>query len=119
MSDIPSLTGAQAPAPTSGISNDTSRLTSHANLKKAGEKFEAVFVNMMLKSMRKTKLAGDDSGLFDQKNMETFRDMQDQKVSESMAAHQPIGIGKAMVEFLARSQAAVQPGAGDTTGDAP
>ncbi len=104
MTDIPTPV-----QPTTGISANTSRLTSRANLKQAGEKFEAVFVNMMLKSMRQTKLAGDEGSLFDTKNSETFRDMQDQKVSESMAAHQPIGIGKAMTDFLSRSQSALQP----------
>ena len=54
-------------APTTGISLDTSRLASSANLKKAGEKFEAVFIGMMLKSMRQAKL-GD--GLFDTKKSE-------------------------------------------------
>jgi flagellar protein FlgJ len=99
-------TPTQPPAlPTSGISTDNSRLTSNANLKKAGQQFEAVFINMMLKSMRQASL-GD--GLLDGKNSETFRDMQDKQVSESMAAHQPIGIGKAMTDFLAKSQKALQ-----------
>lgn len=107
-----------AATPTTGISLDTSRLASSANLKKAGEKFEAVFIGLMMKSMRQTKLGGDDAGLFDTKNMETFRDMQDKKIAESMAAHQPIGIGKAMTDFLAKSQTALQPGtaATDTSG---
>ena len=100
-----------AATPTSGISLDSSRLGSAANLKKAGEKFEAVFIGMMLKSMRQAKLTTDQDGLFDTKNSETFRDMQDKKVAESMATHQPIGIGKAMTDFLAKSQAALQPGA--------
>jgi flagellar protein FlgJ len=99
--------------PTSGISTDTSRLTSRANLKKAGQQFEAVFINMMLKSMRQASL-GD--GLLDGKNSETFRDMQDKQVAESMAAHQPIGIGKAMTDFLAKSQQSLQPA---TTAAAP
>jgi peptidoglycan hydrolase FlgJ len=104
VTDLPASIGpAAAPTPTTGISTDTSRLSSHANLKQAGEKFESVFVNMMLKSMRQAKL-GD--GLFDSKNSDTFRDMQDQRVAESMAAHQPIGIGKAMTDFLARAQKA-------------
>jgi peptidoglycan hydrolase FlgJ len=98
-------------APTTGISTDTSRLTSTANLKKAGEKFESVFIGMMLKSMRQAKLTTDEDSLFDTKNSDTFRDMQDKNVAESMAAHQPIGIGKAMTDFLARSQQALQPGA--------
>ena len=104
MTDIPSPTQPLA-QPTAGISTDTSRLTSRANLKKAGQQFESVFIGMMLKSMRQANL-GD--GLFDSKNSETFRDMQDKQVAESMAAHQPIGIGKAMTDFLAKSQQALQ-----------
>lgn len=102
--------------PTSGITTDTSRLTSRANLKKAGQQFEAVFINMMLKSMRQAKL--DDGGLLDTKNADTFRDMQDKQVAESMAAHQPIGIGKAMTDFLAKSQAALQSGGSAASGPA-
>ena len=105
MTDIATPTQPAA-QPVAGISTDTSRLTSRANLKKAGQQFEAVFINMMLKSMRQAKL--DDGGLLDTKNSETFRDMQDKQVAESMAAHQPIGIGKAMTEFLAKSQKALQ-----------
>jgi len=118
VTDLPNLSSAATP--TTGISLDTSRLSSSANLKKAGEKFEAVFIGMMMKSMRQTKLTSEDGGLFDTKNMETFRDMQDKKVAESMAEHQPIGIGKAMTDFLAKSQTALQPSAAapaaDTTG---
>ena len=108
MTDIIGSSGPAPALPTTGISTDTSRLTSRANLKKAGERFESVFVNMMLKSMRQTKLGGDEGSLFDDKESQTFRDMQDQKVSESMAAHQPIGIGKAMTDFLSRTQTQLQ-----------
>ena len=86
-------------AGTGGIATDTSRLASKDNLDAAGQRFEAIFVNMMLKSMRTAKLG---EGLFDSKASEQFRDMQDQQLSESMAAHAPIGIGKAMTEFLKR-----------------
>lgn len=110
MTDIPSPTQPLA-QPTAGISTDNSRLTSRANLTKAGQQFESVFIGMMLKSMRQANL-GD--GLFDSKNSETFRDMQDKQVAESMAAHQPIGIGKAMTEFLAKSQKALQDAAAAT-----
>jgi peptidoglycan hydrolase FlgJ len=85
---------------TAGISTDTSRLASKENLEAAGQRFEAIFVGMMLKSMRAAKL-GD--GLFDSKAQEQFRDMQDGKLAQSMAAHAPIGIGKAMTDFLARA----------------
>ena len=84
---------------------DTSRLASATNLKAAGEKFEAVFTGMMLKSMRQAKLADP---LFDSKAIDTFSEMQDARVAQAMAAHQPLGIGRAMTEFLGRSQAALQ-----------
>ena len=85
---------------TGGVSTDTSRLASKENLDAAGQRFEAIFVGMMLKSMRAAKL-GD--GLFDSKATEQFRDMQDDKLTQSMAVHAPIGIGKAMTEFLSRT----------------
>jgi peptidoglycan hydrolase FlgJ len=83
-----------------GVSTDTSRLASKDNLDAAGKRFEAIFTGMMLKSMRSAKL-GD--GLFDSKATAQFRDMQDQQLAQAMAAHAPIGIGKAMTEFLAKN----------------
>ncbi len=100
MTDIPSIASASA-APTTGISVDSSRVTGKANLKEAGDKFESVFTGMMLKSMRQAKLADP---LFDSKASDTFRDMQDQLTVKDMAQHTPLGIGKAMTEFLSRSQ---------------
>ena len=97
MSDI---TGPSVTAVT-GVSGDTSRLASKDNLKKAGDKFESVFTGMMLGAMRKASLADT---LFESKALDTFRDMQDQRIAESMATHSPIGIGRAMTEFLGRSQ---------------
>lgn len=83
-----------------GVSNDTSRLLSKDNLKKAGDQFESIFIGMMMKSMRATHLS---EGLFDNKAGEQFRDMQDAKIAESMATHAPLGIGKAMTDFLAKA----------------
>ncbi len=93
---------------TGTVSTDTARLGTRDNLDAAGEKFEAIFTKMMLSSMRKAKLA---DSLFESQALDQFRDMQDQKLAENMAAHTPMGIGKAMTEFLAR--------AAGTTGLAP
>lgn len=95
-------TPASASPATGGISADTSRLKSTANLKKAGEQFEAVFTGMMLKSMRQAKLTDP---LFDSKAIDTFTEMQDAQVAKAMAEHAPLGIGKAMTDFLSKSQA--------------
>ena len=85
-----------------GILSDTSRLASKENLAKAGQRFEAIFAGMMLGSMRKAKLT--DGDLFDSQALQQFRDMQDQQLAQKMAEVAPMGIGKAMTEFLARSQ---------------
>ena len=108
----PALTGASLTGTVGGVSNDTSRLASQGNLDKAGQKFEAIFTGMMLKSMRAAKL-GD--GLFDNKASEQFRDMFDGKIAESMAVNTPLGIGKAMTEFLSKSH----PVATDPPGETP
>ena len=114
MTDIPARPTA---GPTTGIGIDTSRLASRANLDKAGKQFEAVFAGMMLKSMRQAHLAEE---LFSSKGLDTFRDMQDQQVAQSMADHAPLGIGKAMTDFLAKSQAYLQPeAAAKTSGETP
>jgi len=104
---------------TGGVSSDTTRLGGKDNLEAAGKRFEAIFVGMMLKSMRTAKL-GD--GLFDNNAGEQFRDMQDQQLSQSMAEHAPIGIGKAMTAFLERAAAtesAAAPTAAAETGGTP
>lgn len=84
-----------------GIASGLGRTATADNLQAAGQQFEAVFTGMMLKSMRQAKLADP---LFDNQAVDTFREMQDAQVAKAMAAHQPIGIGKAMVEFLERAQ---------------
>jgi flagellar protein FlgJ len=111
MTDLTTPAIATPSASGAGISTDTSRLSSKANLDKAGRQFETVFTGMMLKSMRQAKLADP---LFDSKALDTFRDMQDQMTVKAMAEHTPLGIGKAMTDFLAKSQqanAAAQPAA--------
>lgn len=94
---------------TPNVSTDTRRLATRDNLEAAGDKFEAIFTGMMLKSMRQAKLADD---LFDSKALDTFREMQDRKIAQTMAASAPLGIGKAMVDFLARADASLQTEAG-------
>lgn len=79
---------------------DSSRLASAANLDAAGQRFEAIFTGMMLKAMRSARLS---DGLFESQAMDQFRDLQDEQLARSMAVHAPIGIGKAMTAFLAKS----------------
>jgi peptidoglycan hydrolase FlgJ len=106
------VTGALAPIGSAGLSADSSRLASKDNLDAAGTRFEAIFTGMMLKSMRSARLS---DGLFESKALDQFRDMQDQQLAQSMATHTPIGIGKAMTEFLAKAADFEAPGADGAT----
>jgi flagellar protein FlgJ len=83
-----------------GLDTNLARTATKDNLKKAGQQFETAFTGMMLKSMRQAKLADP---LFDSKALDTFKDMQDQKLVQQMAEHTPIGIGKAMTDFLSKA----------------
>ena len=113
MTGLPNLNSPLTGSPS--VSSDTSRLATSKNLEAAGQKFEAVFTGMMLKAMRSTHLAED---LFGSKAQDQFRDMWDDKMVQSMAVHTPLGIGKAMTDFLSRNNAALaQPAAATTPVD--
>lgn len=94
MTSAPQISGA------TGLDTGLGRTATRENLKKAGQQFETAFTGMMLKSMRQAKLADP---LFDSKALDTFKDMQDQKLVQQMAEHTPIGIGKAMTDFLSKA----------------
>lgn len=92
-----------------GLDTGLAKTATKDNLTKAGQQFESVFTGMMLKSMRQAKLSDP---LFDSKALDTFRDMQDQTTVRHMAEHTPVGIGKAMTDFLAKSQPNLNAGHG-------
>ena len=62
-----------------------------ADLKQAARQFEAIFLRQMIGSMRQANL-GDD--LFGSDAANQFRDMQDQRTAETMAATTPSGEDK-------------------------
>ena len=99
MSAAPSLQAPLVGSPS--VAADTSRLATSKNLDKAAAQFEALFINQMLKAARAAKL-GDS--LFDSEALDQFRDMQDAKLSETIAVHTPMGIGKALADFLAQGR---------------
>lgn len=99
MSGVPALQTPIAGSPS--VAADTSRLASKDNLAKAAAQFESLFIHQMLKSARAAKL---DDGLFDSEALNQFQDMQDAKLAENMAVHTPMGIGKALADFLAQNR---------------
>jgi peptidoglycan hydrolase FlgJ len=101
---------------TTGIASGLDRAASKDNLEKAGKQFEAIFTGMMLKAARSAKLS---DSLFDSKAIDTFTEMQDTQVAKIMAEHTPLGIGKAMTDFLSRNNPVPQSDINDSTADPP
>jgi peptidoglycan hydrolase FlgJ len=76
-------------------------------LKAAAQQFEAVFLNMMLKSMRD---ATPQDGVFDNEQTKMFTGMLDQQLAQSMASR-GIGLADIMVKQLSRTHSASAPAA--------
>ena len=68
------------------------------------QQFEALFIQMMLKSMRD---AVEEGGLFDSHQLETYEQMADQQLALNMASDGGIGLAEAMITQLSRAQSTV------------
>ena len=69
------------------------------------QQFEALFIQMMLKSMRD---AVEEGGLFDSHQLETYEQMADQQLALNMASDGGIGLADAMITQLSRAQSTVE-----------
>ena len=69
------------------------------------QQFEALFIQMMLKSMRD---AVEEGGLFDSHQLETYEQMADQQLALDMASDGGIGLADAMITQLSRAQSTVE-----------
>jgi len=69
-------------------------------LKAAAKQFEAIFVRQMLAAARSTNF--DKDGLFDNQAMGTFRQMQDDKVAQTVADTGTLGMATMIEAQLAR-----------------
>jgi flagellar protein FlgJ len=77
-------------------------------VEEVAQQFEALFIQMMLKSMRD---AVEDGGLFGSDQLDTYQQMADQQTALDMASKGGIGLAEALVAQLSRSQ-----GQGQDTG---
>ena len=82
-------------------------------LKQAAEQFEAYFLQEILKSMRATV---ENGGLVDSSAMDTYQDMMDKEVAQSMAKGQGVGLANMLVaqfdaQHSTQAQLANRPGA--------
>lgn len=75
-------------------------------LKAAAKQFEAVFMNMMLKSMRD---ATPQDGMFDSEQTKMFTGMLDQQLAQNMA-NRGVGLADIMVQQLSRQAGSAVPG---------
>jgi Rod binding domain-containing protein len=79
-------------------------------LKAAAQQFEAVFMNMLMKSMRE---ATPQDGMFDSEQTRMYTSMLDQQMSQHMASR-GIGLADVMVRQLSGAIASPPPGDGAT-----
>lgn len=79
-------------------------------VEEVAQQFEALFIQMMLKSMRD---AVEDGGLFGSDQLDTYQQMADQQTALDMAAKGGIGLAEALVAQLSRNESV---GTTDTDG---
>ena len=72
-------------------------------VEEVAQQFEALFIQMMLKSMRD---AVEDGGLFGSDQLDTYQQMADQQTALDMASKGGIGLAEALVAQLSRNQGA-------------
>jgi flagellar protein FlgJ len=75
-------------------------------VEEVAQQFEALFIQMMLKSMRD---AVEDGGLFGSDQLDTYQQMADQQTALDMASKGGIGLAEALVSQLSRHQGTEQP----------
>lgn len=83
----------------------------HAKLKTATEQFESYFLHQMLVEMRKT-IPKDTELKDDAHQEETFQDMMDQSMADTLSRRGELGLGKLMYDQLAPTVGAPAPVAG-------
>ena len=108
---IKSLASTAAVAAPSSVPGRTGKKIDEKKLKRAGEDFEALFLNQLLQSMRRTVfkskiLGGEASG------KEVYQSLFDQELSKKMAHQKGLGLGKMLVQKVLEKEkgaAGVQP----------
>ncbi|MBR7798780.1 flagellar assembly peptidoglycan hydrolase FlgJ [Undibacterium fentianense] len=78
----------------------STRENSPESIKAAATQFEALFINMMMKSMRQA--SASEGGMFDNEQSKMFTSMMDQQLSQKMASR-GIGLADAMVRQLSNN----------------
>ncbi|WP_100655852.1 flagellar assembly peptidoglycan hydrolase FlgJ [Alteromonas flava] len=87
-------------------------------LEEAAAQFEAIFINMLLKSMRKAQEAlADEDSPFNSQQVKFYRDMHDQQLATDLASSGTLGLADIIVRQLSNehllNNAGLNPGNGD------
>jgi flagellar protein FlgJ len=77
------------------------RENSEASLREIAGQFEAIFIQMMLKSMRDANLG---EGLMDSDHVKTYQSMFDQQIALDLSKRNSLGLADMMVQQLSRTQ---------------
>ncbi|MDQ2043046.1 flagellar assembly peptidoglycan hydrolase FlgJ [Pseudoalteromonas sp. 20-92] len=106
--DLGNLDSLRKEALTSG---DSSTDASKAALKKAAAQFEAIFTQMLLKSMRKANEAFEDKeSPFNSSGVKFFEEMHDQQLSTELSSNGSLGLADLIVQQLSPDGKNFMPG---------
>lgn len=79
-------------------------------LQEAAQQFEAIFVQMMLKSMRKAQdTLADENSPFNSQQVKFYRDMHDQQLATDLTSNGGMGLADIIVKQLGQGEDGYQP----------
>tara|TARA_R110002126_G_scaffold10245_69_gene46723 strand:- start:1309 stop:2394 length:1086 start_codon:yes stop_codon:yes gene_type:complete len=81
-----------------------------AGLRQAAEQFEAIFMSMLLTSMRKANSAFEAEGMMNSQTTEFYRDMHDSQLSTDLAQKGALGLADLLVQQLDPTAGINRPG---------
>jgi len=80
------------------IENITKNSSESDGIKQAAEQFEAIFLQLVLKSMNSaTETMSGENGFFNSKEQAQFRDMHDAQTAQHLASTNQLGLAEAII----------------------
>jgi len=76
-------------------------------MREAAEQFEALFLNIMMKTMREATASNEEGDLFGSSTVKTYESLFDQEVSQQMAKRGGLGLAEMMVKSWERNSGLV------------
>jgi flagellar protein FlgJ len=75
-------------------------------LRQAAEQFEALFLNIMMKTMREATASNEEGDLFGSSSVKTYESLFDQEIAQQMAKRGGLGLADMMVKSWERNNGA-------------